>query len=684
MTAFFEIFLTFAAVLVFSVALAAKTKLNIGICPLFVLCGTMVWFSLFGCFDKLVLGGSAYFVLAAAVVVYLVVRKDKVRQVEFVTPAFVFFVAASLIILVYFAVRQPIPMEWDEFSFWSVAPKVVKTSGHMYTADPGNLRVTSYVPGLVMLDYAFQFFGAAFVPWKVFAAYDIFMFAIFAAVFASAKKRHWGIAAPAAVFCLLLPFLGTVYTRIIYVSTVYLSSYADIPMGLLFGGALAIYFTAEKKTPALLCGAALAVTAVSITKDTGFALALIAAALICFDLLFLEKGEETVFFKLKKIPARLCWCVILAGGPIAAFFGWAAHMSYYTGADRMNVGGSANMGTVQLVATGVKELVGIDRTEHFADVMGRMLRAFYTDSLSMFQLNLGDGVLGKIANGSGLSVVLVIFAVLAVAFLAGGRRQKIRTAWFTLWSTLGFAAYYVFIGFTYVYVFHDWQSAGLVSYNRYIYPYYLGWLALAAALLVRSLCEAERRAVWGRAFLLALCLVSVWRFGSFVRPQLSVIDYPDSYFSGMKQTLLNVDEAKTSLTEEDRVFFVSQGDDGMSWFVHYYEFYPILTDYSLGGGTLSDAAVISEAAVQDFKNDPAVQAFAGKQLTAQNLCDYLAATGCTHLYLERVDDIFLSTYGDLFADKLADYYAGKTRLYQIVQQADGMQFVPVAESGAAK
>lgn len=684
MIAFLEIFITFAAVLIFSAALAAKTKLNAGLCPLAVLCTTMLWFSLFGCFDKLLIGGTVYFLLAAAALWLLIAERKKHSYFSFITPASLLFVAGSLFILVYFAVRQPIPMEWDEFSFWSIAPKVVKDSGHIYTANPGNMRVTSYVPGLIMLDYAFQFFGSAFVPWKVFAAYDIFLLAIFAAAIAPACKKQWAAAVPAAVWCLLLPFLGTVYLRVIYVSTPYLSSYADIPMGLLFGGALALYFVAEKKTPALLGLCCVAVTCVSITKDTGFALSLIAAALICFDLLFLEKGEETVFFKLKKIPARLCFCVLLMGGPVAAFFGWAKHMAYYTGADRMNVGGSANMGTVQLVTTGVKELLGIGRTEHFADVMGRMFKAFYTDSLSMFGLNLGDNVLGKIANGSGLSVVLVIFAILLVAFLCGDKRHKIRTFWFSLWSALGFLAYYVFIGFTYVYVFNKWQSDVLVSYNRYIYPYYLGWLLAACAMLMIALCRLPRKsAVWGRAFLLLLCCVCLWRFTSYVRPQLCIIDYPDSYYAGMNKTLADIERASQYLTEDDRVFMVSQGDDGMAWFVHYYGFYPHITDYSFGGGTLSEDATMSVLALQDFADDPDVQAFAGKRITAENLCEYLTATGCTYVYIDNVDAVFYDTYSYLFTDNLAAYETGETRLYRIETVDESMRFVPVnGEVGA--
>lgn len=57
--------------------------------------------------------------------------------------------------------------------------------------------------------------------------------------------------------------------------TVYISAYADLPMGLLFGAPLALYFSQEEKTPAVLWTCVMGVAFVSITKDTGFALALV-------------------------------------------------------------------------------------------------------------------------------------------------------------------------------------------------------------------------------------------------------------------------------------------------------------------------------------------------------------------------------------------------------------------------
>ena len=124
---------------------------------------------------------------------------------------------------------------------------------------------------------------------------------------------------------------------------------------------------------------------------------------------------------------------------------------------------------VEMVATGLGELVSPQKSEKFAQIADGMYKAFFTTRLSMF--------------GSGLTVVLVILALLALAYLCGDRVQKARAAWFAALSTLGFAAFYIFNIFTYAYIFKGQEALGLSNYNRYIYPYYIGWMLAALALL---------------------------------------------------------------------------------------------------------------------------------------------------------------------------------------------------------
>ena len=470
MIAFLEILITFAALLALCLFVHAKMGVSGGAAPLWVLCGTMVWYSVLGSVHLLLPAGFLWFLAARAAAVWLWLHRKTLAPRDIFSPALVYFVLASLAVFAVFAVRQPVFNEWDEFSFWGIAAKVVKTENQLYTYNPGGMRATTFVPGLIMLDYAFQFLGSAFVPWKGYAAYDVRYFAVFAAAFSMLRRKQWYLAAPAAAVLTLTPFLLTVYYRDVYVRVIYINAYADIPMGLLFGAGLVLYFAPRKKTPAVVFGALLAITATCIVKDMGFALCLIAAAIVCFDLLFLEK-EDVPFFRLKGLWGRLCWCASLVAAPVAAFLGWAAHMAAVMEMNRFDVGGAETMGMVQMVVTGLRELVGIGRTEKFTQIMQSMWQALYTARMTMFSLGGQDTRIGSLLNGSGVIAITLILVIFLAAFLLGDRRMKIRTAWVSLWSTLGFAAFYIFTGFTYVYVFKGSFGYELGDYTRYIYPY---------------------------------------------------------------------------------------------------------------------------------------------------------------------------------------------------------------------
>ena len=195
--------------------------------------------------------------------------------------------------------------------------------------------------------------------------------------------------------------------------------------------------------------------------------------------------------------------------------------------------------------------------------------------------------------------------------------------------------------------------------------------------MLRSLKRAKPASV-GAGFLLALTLGCGWRVTSFVQPQLSVVDYSDGYFAGRKRDIAMVEQAKQFLTSDDRVFYVSQSDDGKNWFIHYYEFYPdVQLDYSFGGGQLSADFEIREGAFSSDYPAEDREAFIGKTLTPEVLCAYLEATGCTALYLDDIDEVFIDTYADLFTDGLES----EARLYRIVGTGDAMRFEPVEGGG---
>ncbi len=731
MLAFLEMFISFAAIVVWCVFYTVRCKGNSAAAPLAVLSATIIFYSAFACLNQVVLAGWLFYALTVVCLGYLIYKRkslgfSKEGIKEFLTPGMVLFLFASMVVIVVFAIREPIFMEWDEFSFWGMAPKLVKETGQMYTVYPSNMRVTTFVPGLVMLSYHFQFIGLAFVQWKAIAAYNILFFAVFSAVLSGLKRKNWTTAVPAALICFLVPYLLTTYYRVIHVSLPYLFVYSDIPLGMVLAGALALYFSAEEKTPVIMVPVLLTIMAESVLKDTGFVLALIGAGIITVDLILCARRQtiKEAGFKsfTEKLPQKLGWSAGLLAGPVATFFAWAWHMKTFMGVDRMDVGGAKQMGAIEIVLTGLKELFTWSALDNFASeakftwnaamqtvqthlttlggaelpaisfdgvvtaeqdfvsVMTNMFRAFFEDPLSMFGFRIPgmQNAAGAPLTipGSGAVIVLVILAICALAFLVANKKQKVHIAWFTVVSAVGFLMYYIFIGFMYVYVFNSWQSATLNDYNRYIYPYYIAWMLAALALLCVALKDRSQRNI-GNIALLCISLLFLWRWDNYVQPQLSVVNVPESYYQGMRALGEETEEVRAFLPEGASVFYICQGDNGGMWFYRYFYYFPAELDYSFGGGTLSSDFEIKSPALNNVFDDELRAEYAGKTLTPHYLCGYLTIKGCDYILIDNADKIFLDNYGHLFTDNLDGYFNGDTILYKIEGSGDDMYFVPV-------
>ena len=214
----------------------------------------------------------------------------------------------------------------------------------------------------------------------------------------------------------------------------------------------------------------------------------------------------------------------------------------------------------------------------------------------------------------------------------------------------GFAAYYFFIGLTYVYVFRDEVSDGLVGFERYIYPYLLGWLLAAGALALRAMDEERPAGLVQTGFgVLVLGLAGlVWLRVPFT---LTVFGCGDAAYAERRQTQAVTEEVQAVVPADAHIFFVSQGDDGSRWFLYTYEFYPWYLDYSGttgmgGGGTFALPGALPEDTLYYHP------------YTTEELHDCILDSGCTYIFIEQSDDLFAEGYASLFSDELDGCEAG--------------------------
>ena len=611
------------------------------------------------------------------------------RAKELFCPATVLFWAAALGFAVYFSIRQPLCTGYDELSLWATAVKTTTVSHKLYTTvELGTPWAATQNAGLPVLGYFFQFLGH-YADWKIYLAYDVLYFAVYAAVLGALPWKSWRTAVPAAAVLWFVPYFFTTYNHTLHLSTVYMSCYGDVPAGLVFGGAVALWLTLRgQDAPRWPIFPVLALAAN--IKANDFVLSLVAAGLVAVDVWLFADGA----FR-RGLLRRTGFAVGCMAAPMAVYYIWnVRYISWVVAQKSLESGvGETSQPLTAVVVNGIRLLLGqpvpdyyAAREEQFRTAMAQMGQQFWTSA----------GKLSMIGQGRNIAaLILLVFA--AAIIVAGSRLLRARIAAMGVLSLVCFGGYNLELALSYGFIFKASQAASLVDYNRYIYSYYIGWFLMALACLVVALQPqletvsevngpsatfttsryAPKRPLAAQGIVLLLAVGMLARQNQIVLPQLSVLGFADSEFADRKLARAEAAYVCENLQPDDRVFYVSQGDNGEGWFSAVFDFYPVLVDYSGimsemngGGGTFG---------LPELKPDEGVKATYYHAFTAQQLDEIVRGNGCTVLYLQKIDDIFVQSYSDLFTDKLAAAQAGETLLYRVTDAG----YAPVEMQGGA-
>lgn len=630
--------------------------------PLVVLCGMILTACTAGCFGLLKIG--VWVILAAALGALLWTgyalyqagpdaAKQRLRGC--LTPAWCVAFGGSLLLALFLAWQQPMPTQWDEFSFWATAAKVVKNNDALYTmVVQTNQEARSYPAALPVLSYLFQWMAPAFTPWLMYAAYGTLYFVVFGAMVGLLGKENVRGAVFAALGCVLAPIaIESWYPQQTLVA--YTTAYADLMLGLLNAGGCAVWFIASRsnaKGPlmgraygAALFQTALVILTLGLTKDVGLPLGLVVMFVCLLDHFacdFLRNPKDA------KAWARLFGVLfILTAAAAISYFGWAAHMGTALGIDRSDTGGSAQMGTVEMVICGIQELLGINRSEKFAAVLSAMLGAFRGIRVSVF--------------GNGLRTILAIGLILVLAFCLE-QKNKRRVVCYGLASGLGFVGYYFFQLICYVYVFSEADGLGLVSYERYMSTYYLFWLLGALCVLFCAVRSGHR---FAGVSLAAVSLVVLLLCGRSVQVQNTFLGRNKTAWYTESLIQARADQASAVAQPGDKVLLVSQWDDSARWYRYAYALESVPLYHARGDNT-----IVLPGTEGDYP----------LTLSADTIDDFMQENGCTLLLLDVVDYDFWNEFRGLFTDEMEGFLQNGQAVYRL-ESVDGIaRFVPEQEA----
>ncbi|MGN0974488.1 MAG: hypothetical protein ACI4OL_00695 [Gemmiger sp.] len=662
-----------------------KCRIHSALAPLTALGIVASWLTVCGVADMLLAGAWVLYAACLALGVWALVpaRGEKPDVRALFSPGSVLFWGGCLAFAVYFFIRQPMATDFDEMSFWATAAMLTKTDNRLYTsAVLGTPWPATQNPGLPLLSYFFQFFGT-YADWKLYLACDALAFAVYAAVLGGVQWKQYRLAVPLAAACWCAPWFLTVYNHTVYLDHTYMTAYGDVPAGLALGGAVALWiFLRRTGGPKWAVLPVLALCA-NIKSNT-FVLALVAAGLVAVDgWLF---PDETPFRS--GLLRRTGFSALCMAVPLAMSRLWSAHIAGVVRANAEAGGTGATSEDPMTVAVyGIRMLLGLDvpefyesRRSQFYTAMADMGRQFWTS----------DGRMSMI--GQGCMVAAFVLCLFFGAWLVGGQRKlRLRTAVTAALSVVCFAGYNLMLALSYGFIFKPFQAESLADYNRYIYSYYIGWFLIALAFVslalqpgaetvreaggdgprLRRTAVRPRLALLGEGAVLLIAAAMLARTNQMVLPQLSVLGFSDSAFADRRHQQQCAAQVKEYLTEDDRIFYVYQGDNGLKWFSATYDFYPTVVDksgddtYNCGGTFGLPELWPAEEGDRNYYYRP---------FTVEGFDAAVRDSGCTVLYLDAVDDIFVQSYAGLFTDGLAAALSGETVLYRVTDEG----FAPVA------
>ncbi|MBQ5324659.1 MAG: hypothetical protein J6J58_04350 [Oscillospiraceae bacterium] len=637
------------AILLLAFSLYKLCNLNASVTPFVSVCTVTAFVSLLSLINLLSPAVWLSYILSAVLFAFAAKKSADLKKdiADFFTPGVIMFVIGCVFMYLILMINQPVLFVWDEFSFWGTSQKLTKYHDAIYTYYDSSLIGKTTPPALCALVYFFQPIGDVYVEWKGFFAYDVLLLASFAAWTAAFKKEKWHNAFLVFLFGFLTPFVFEVYTKIVYMVRVYISVMSDIPLGVTFAGAMAVYFFGKNTDENLPCKLdsskgtnsanhviALLPVLISFTlmKDMGFAFSLIITFMVFADMFFVQ--PNFVFVKIKGFLGKIAAAAVMGITTVATFMAWTVHMAKVLQANRFELGGSHNLGMAEMLIVGVKELLSPEKSPKFIDMTNEMLGAFSSKPVSMF--------------GNGIRTIFVITALFAIAFvLVKGWRNMLKIAVLYVTNVISFAAYYLFHLFIYVYIFKA-NAYGLPSYERYMYPFYLAWLAMGVFCLV----FAAKHPRFEKISQLALCGFCICLFGLFsylVSYENTFIMYSGERESIMDNIFANCEVIEDVVEPDDVIFCYSEAEDsGERWFKYTYVMSP---------------SVIAQD-IPWFNSDGMDEA-TYNATWRQYFLKYVEDAGITHFLLDYGNNKLQDMFGDELGVDVLEYGLYKTAYFEI-------------------
>ena len=657
-----DLLISMLVIFSFSAFLTWKGDLNVTVTPYVSLSAIILFLTFAGVCNLLVPGMIVVYIAAVFCAGYLIVKerkqwKELLKKV--LRPGLVFFFAVTLFFWFVLKSRGAGFRVWDEFSFWGTACKVIYEEKKLYTLVHTSMINVSYPPGLALNSFFLQFLSPEFSEWKAYTAYNMLAMAAVTPVFSRLEwKNPFGVLVTAGFgyFAIYEFFYG------LGGLIAYANSYADWIVGYCFAGALLVWFCSENKGWPRYFATLVSLMAVTLIRDIGLALGLVASGMVCVDMI-IDCGCPVSVKKEKRVwlADAAAFIGLMACSPIVYMI-WAGHFKAAVHMDRV---------TIPYEYSAVQMLLGQD--PHCNEIWKNMVDAFGFRQIMSFGAPKDSVIV--------LTVIAVIFAVIAKE-----KRNKLRILAFAALHLFGFFVYYLFQTYAYAAIFLPESGLELICYERYISSYLFGWYFSLIGLVASKVAEPfgleklpkfvkERWMLLPGILVVGVALWSSLHYLPFPLKTLSITsDYVDLQPPELMQLAQkNRRKFRSILNSDTNIYVVAQNSSGGEWFLCNYSFMPAYTVKTMGGGNFASKEMIETMTDDQFH-------YYMVYATKENFAQYLRDNDVDLVYLFNLNEYFYEEFADMFADGLAERTDGSVFFYAVHDLGDDMELVGIYSS----
>lgn len=561
---------------------------------IFVIIAVLYVFGIFG-----ILEAGVYLIAALGTAAFIfdciyIIRK-KIKILSILTPGLVIF--TFLILFSWWAQRGRLFSQWDEFSNWGLVVKNMFALNALPNSPGATTFFTGYPPGSALFEYLGVRLPGVYSESSIYRAMNIFYFSLTIPLFTDLKWKN--------IIRIILRIAFIIVLPLVFYDDFYTTVYVDGILGILFAYALISYFTSDiGKFTFLNTGLSLFV--LTLIKDSGFGLSLIALIIVILDLLLFRRKELITYVSrktrgsLNRIFTVSCPLILI----FTAKYSWVIYLNA--------TGTPASAGM----------LFGGSYPEYGLKVVNSFIYALANNPLT-------GGTL-KVSFVQWIAVFILAGAVFIALFCRKG--EKGRYVFYLSGVLLFLLVYAGILLLAYLYNFSEYEALNLASFNRYVSTYVLGALAIFSALILIK--EKDVRYKWKKCISGLMILLILYTANLTSVDKVTDLEYESAKNTQITRSLYSDEQVIENFLdpEQDKLYFISAGDKGFDYWVTRYTFTPVKINdnfsWSLGKPYFDGDIWTKDESPEDWSK--------------------VLEDGYTYVYIFKTNAAFSAEYGILF------------------------------------